>query len=172
MVLPLPLPLPSFLPSYFALALCPYILPSAVWPLLSFLIFFLEEEGMFRSSSISSDKILKKMFAKSNQVLKLKTGFGKRVLGCNSGWRGWLGLCVAWDDLDGWLEHGCTAGPCQLQCSTMTWIQIRWIFTKKILLSSCVYKMCFFYKCKMALIAIKLLSFHVVGSLNTLAQGE
>ena len=84
------------------------------------------------------------MFAKSNQVLKLKTVFGgKEFLDVT---------LVGEDDLD-FVLHGMTlmAGwntvvllglvKIQLQCSTMTWIQIRQILTNNIF-SSCVYKMC------------------------------
>ena len=77
------------------------------------------------------------MFAKSNQVIKLKTGFGKKKF---------LDVTlVGEDDLD-FLLHGMTLvggwntvvllGLVKIhhQCSTMTWIQIRQGFTTFLLL--------------------------------------
>ena len=77
---------------------------------------------MFRSSSISSDKIWKENVCKIQSSHQAENGIReKKVLGCNSGWRGWLGLPVAWDDLGRRLEHGCTAGPCQDSTSVLNY---------------------------------------------------
>ena len=79
------------------------------------------------------------MFAKSNQVLKLKTGFGGKEF---------LDVTLVGEDNLDFVFYGTTlmAGwstvvllglvKIQLQCSTMTWIQIRQIFTNNIF-SSC-----------------------------------
>ena len=129
----LPLPLPSFLPSYFALALCPLL----------FDIFFhfefcsVEEEGMLRSSSISSDKILKENVCKIKSSPQAENGIReKKFLDVT---------LVGEDDLD-FLLHGMTfvgswntvallgLVKIQHQCSTMTWIQIRQIYPNFLLL--------------------------------------
>ena len=139
---PCPCPCPRFCPLILPLPSAP--LPFALCCLTSsFILNFVlwSKKVCSGAPQFLQIKSEKKMFAKSNQVIKLKTGFGKKKF---------LDVTlVGEDDLD-FLLHGMTLVggwntvvllglvKIQHQCSTMTWIQIRQIFTNFLLLVLCV----------------------------------